>query len=122
MSQSENSKSMDEEGEIMALLHLINGSSEFERCPSSKAARNLAYRLLFLQKIKEFCETDASTLELNFHTFLNKKKRTYIQSVVTNINKREIKNVYNSFLENDLFKKINKMSNYCYINVIFSGQ
>lgn len=121
--KTNDSNIMDEESEITELLHLINGSLHLETsCLSSKAARSLAYRLLFMQKIKDFCETDDSLKELNFHAVLNTKQRTYIQGVVANINKKEVKNVYNSYLENNLFKKIKKISNWCYMNVVFSGQ
>lgn len=90
--------------------------------PLSKSTRKLAYRLLFLKKIKDFCEVDEAVQELNFRILLNTKQRTYIQGVVNNINKREAKNVYNSFLENHLFKEIRKVADWCNMNVVFYGQ
>lgn len=122
-SVSKNSNSIDKECEIKEQLLLIFGSLDPEQCcTSSKAVRRLAYRLLFMQKIKDFCESDESLRELKFHIVLNRKQRTYIQAVVTNIYKPNVKNVYNSFLENDLFKKIRKDCNCCHMSVVFSGR
>lgn len=119
-SLSKNSNSLDEECEIKEQLLLIFRSLDSEKCcTSSKAVRNLAYRLLFMQKIKDFCESNESLQELQFHIVINTKQRAYIQAVVTNINKQKVKNVYSSFLEYDLFKEIRKVAN-CYMGVFFS--
>ncbi|XP_049882548.1 uncharacterized protein LOC126378337 isoform X2 [Pectinophora gossypiella] len=87
--------------------------------PTSKKQAK-SYRIIYLEKIKEFVASEKNIAEYQFDYVLNTKQRAFIQNVILDVNQRVVKSKYGG-VEDKLFNEIRQMAD-CFLIVDINGQ
>ncbi|KAJ2938340.1 hypothetical protein O0L34_g13262 [Tuta absoluta] len=92
-------------------------------CPTRKAAKYLAYKIKFLEKVKEFLANENEFVEHKYDDkVITKKLGNYFDNVIKDINKKAAPVRSFSEIEKDLFKEIKRNSEGCYVSVSFDDR